>query len=454
MPSRITTGLRQWTCLAFSMVIVFSLLQSAPAEATNPALYPWYEECITNGNDLPSTEQTATPSTTGTGGTAISPLSGGALPQETIAYLDGRNVRGLAEQNKERYLYAEAQTGVPWQIVAALHYREAGMSTGSSIYNGAALGSGVNVDGQLVVSDANEDAVRATTHFVNMAMGVYQINVLTPGLTTEQWGNAFLAYNRGSLYKRAGLTYLDSPYVMNGYDALHMNMHWPGGAADPGASTRGGGLDGNKAGALAVVMYLGGVTLTGGGSGSDGLCRFSSSSYGAGGVGISSSGFVFPLRTTKSAIKSGSSNSSGTAVWCYTSQTNCHGSYRAADIHVNAGTAVLAAVAGEITSMAGALSSANGLNVSIHGTDGVTYFYTHMGGYASISVGQNVVAGTDLGTVGGSAQAQGTAPHLHFDAGTGYTVRPACSRAGGCPIANQLIDVQPVLLEAYANLPE
>lgn len=193
------------------------------------------------------------------GGASVQ-TGGSSLPDATTKYLDGRGIKALVDQNKARYDKAQSVTGVPWQVTAALHYREAGMNPASSIYNGAPLGSGVNVDGQNVVADPLQDAVLATQHFVNMAKGVYGIDIVKSlsTMTTEQWGNAFLAYNRGYLYKQNGKTYDQSPYVMNGLDDAHMNMSWVGTPADPAVS----GVDGNKAGALAVLQYLGGMTLT------------------------------------------------------------------------------------------------------------------------------------------------------------------------------------------------
>lgn len=178
---------------------------------------------------------------------------GGTLPQETIDYLDSRNIKGLAEQNKARYEHAQSTSGVPWQAIAALHYREAGMNPGSSISNGAPLGSGTNVDGVNVSADANEDAANMAQHFINMAKGVYGTDILAAAPTVDDWGNAFLAYNRGSYYKDNGKGWADSPYVANGIDASHMNMSWVGPPADPALDAT---PDGNKAGALAIVMYL------------------------------------------------------------------------------------------------------------------------------------------------------------------------------------------------------
>jgi len=185
-----------------------------------------------------------------------------SLPQATVEYLEGRNVPALAEQNMERYLAAEKAEGVPWEVMAALHYREAGMNPGSSISNGAPLGSGVNVDGVNVVNDANQDAINMAQHFKRMAEYVYDIDVNAASMTQEQWGQAFLAYNRGFLYKNKGRTYDQSPYVMNGIDESHLNMRW----IDADTVS---GVDGNKAGALTVMTYLNGGSFSTVGAGVD-----------------------------------------------------------------------------------------------------------------------------------------------------------------------------------------
>lgn len=186
----------------------------------------------------------------------------GTLPTATTNYLDGRNVTFLAEQNKAAYESAQAATGVPWQVLAALHYREAGMAPTQSLTNGAALGSGTNVDGLTVGNALGDDAVIAANHFITMAKSVYDIDPShSENFTLQDWGNAFLAYNRGNMYKSWGATYDQSPYVMNGFDENHMNMNWI--EADQSAkggkklNSLAGKPDGNKAGALAVMSYLG-----------------------------------------------------------------------------------------------------------------------------------------------------------------------------------------------------
>jgi len=45
----------------------------------------------------------------------------------------------LIIQNKEKYLAVQAQTGVPWYMVAALHYREASLNFKTCLHNGDPL---------------------------------------------------------------------------------------------------------------------------------------------------------------------------------------------------------------------------------------------------------------------------------------------------------------------------
>lgn len=225
------------------------------------ALAVGYDEDFFSGNDILFSDPDERVCDVSSASAGMN-LHGSNLPKETSDYLKNRGVDELIEKNKQRYLYAEQVSKVPWYVVAALHYREAGLSSSSSIFNGAPLGSGVNVDGQMVVSDANEDAARAAKHLVSMGKGVYGVDI-TKDQSFETLAKAFLAYNRGYLYKNSGKTYLQSPYVMNGYDQDHMNMNWPGGAGEPLS-----GIDGNKAGAMAAAAYFSGKTLGSTGCGS------------------------------------------------------------------------------------------------------------------------------------------------------------------------------------------
>jgi hypothetical protein len=176
------------------------------------------------------------------------------------------------------------------------------------------------------------------------------------------------------------------------------------------------------------------------------------SGMGTGGI-ATVDGFTFPLKTTKSVITGG--NEVG-AKWCYKAQTNCHHDYNAADIMVPAGTIVIAAKAGEVikaSNSSGPCGSSVQIKEKVKDSDDQVYYYTHMAnGSVSVTKGQQVSAGTVLGTVSANQHCN-SSPHLHFDMPSPpLSYRPSCSGAG-CN-AYSFLEVQPVLTASYAALPE
>ncbi len=168
---------------------------------------------------------------------------------------------------------------------------------------------------------------------------------------------------------------------------------------------------------------------------------------------------VFPIKdATKQMIQQGVNG----ATWCYQSTENCHGTgaeeYNAADIHVPIGQIVQAAKGGTVVDTSDLVSSELGSNVVIKGEDGeFIYFYTHMAFGLQVADDQPVTTGQALGQVGDSSRAAGTAPHLHFDMlpANRFDTRPGCRRVD-CPsdVRNSFIDVQPLLVQLYQQLPE
>ncbi len=182
------------------------------------------------------------------------------LPAETLKRLESENIKQKAEQNMERYKYASDQTGVMWQVIAALHYREGGMSPDQSILNGEKLYDHINVDGKRISSNANEDAKNAAEHLISAGKSVYNVDI-TKNQSKDALAKAFLAYNRGNMYtSKCGedVPYTSSPYVMNYYDSQHMEMTWIHADSYCG-STRINGVEGSKntqLGALVILSYL------------------------------------------------------------------------------------------------------------------------------------------------------------------------------------------------------
>ena len=151
----------------------------------------------------------------------------GNLPQETIAELDAAHVKEKVEQNMDRYKYAEQQTGVYWQAIAALHFREAGLRSDATILNGEPLTPHENADGQMISDDANADAVQAANILIDNARYFASVtNLASSSSTLADYGAAFATYKGGQTYRCNNKTFLDTTYVMNGYDSNHMNMRW------------------------------------------------------------------------------------------------------------------------------------------------------------------------------------------------------------------------------------
>lgn len=352
------------------------------------------------------------------------------LPQSSITTFNRQKPK--IDALKSTYQAVGESEGVPWEVLAAIHYREAGNDPNRSPLAGEPFGT-PNPDHPEITVDNIEEGIKYQAEFVkSLVKGVYGVNVKPQGMSFEDLQKTFLAYNRGSRYNGyQGMPVLSpdvSPYVMNGYDAQHMRMRW-----NPPQDTV-SGVDANL-GAMTIFAALTGLAGT-------------NCSNTGGGFGIDANGFYFPLRTTQAIIKKGMEG----AVWCFNSQTSCHHDYKAADIFAPIGTIVLAAKSGKVfkavdTSCQGGYDVPR---VTVLAEDGNYYYYTHMKpGSIQVRNGQEVKAGQPLGVVGPSACAQGTPPHLHIHISTGivYSTESPTDRA-------KMLDPQPPLVSSFNNLPE
>ncbi len=360
------------------------------------------------------------------------------------------------------YEKAAAKTKIPWEYLAALHYRESNNTPGTSVFAGEPLGSS-NPDGvgDTGGTDAVANAVKAAEHFIGNAKGVYKVDP-TKDQSFEDLQKAFVAYNRGYIYQRGGVSPDKSAYVMSGYDEEHgLPMPW---AILPAASgyTEIAGSDA-RLGAMSILAGLG-IGLGGSSKTSSTACPAeddagggATSSSSCDNIGQSADKFTFPLCTTQTEIQKGSVNDKKERlIWCFKAAKACHHDYAAADVHVEPNTMVIAALGGTVYKVddPGKCDGGFGVpRVQIKASDGKFYYYTHMKPSSIvIKEGQKIAEGDKVGLVGPTACAQGAAPHLHIHRGSAPT---ACAGTAGCAQhadfnAN---DIQPDLHKAYDKLP-
>ncbi len=355
-------------------------------------------------------------------------------------------VKNNIEKLKPLYEYAAEKTGIKWEYLAALHYRESGNRPGTSLLAGETLGS-TNPDGTgSGTSSAKKNAVEAAQHFIGNAKMVYGVNVKN-NPSTNDLKKAFLAYNRGFMYKNAHTSPDKSPYVMAGLDSTHpIDMVFPDSTAEP-SSTR--GKKNANLGAMAILAGLGlenaGSSSTSCGDGSLGTCDDSPGS----------NDFVFPLCISKEGIKKGVTYSGTKWVWCYESAKSCHHDYAAGDIHAKVGTKVVAAKGGTVFKVDDPGGCSGGFDVpriQIKANDGLYYYYTHMKPNSlKVREGQKIKSGEEVGVVGPGDCAQNTGPHLHIHR---QSVPTTCAPCASEDANRDRHDIQPDLKKAYNALSE
>lgn len=192
-------------------------------------------------------------------------ISGSNLPADLLAAIN---------KLKSVYEQASAATGVPWQVIAAMHYREASNNPNGDLQAGNPIGGPYVKDSTVYkapgygypksLEESAEFAARYLIEKVNAGLVKKSVNIPSPD--PEGLKDALFSYNgRADFYARqaqelgfnpATQPYEGSPYVMNNYDEVHKNMKI--------ATGDGGGINAvdTRFGAFTIYSRLGGATAS------------------------------------------------------------------------------------------------------------------------------------------------------------------------------------------------
>jgi hypothetical protein len=157
-----------------------------------------------------------------------------ALPP-TTTQLDTATLNAIKNQEAV-YRRAETTTGIMWEVLAALDYRESNNRENAYILGGEELGTPAVDSGGIFYSKydsiigrddpATGQHYRGGAEILKGKQPIYGVDPTKP-MTFIQLQQLAITYNRGSTYKSANVPPDQSPYVMNEYDADHMNMVFP-----------------------------------------------------------------------------------------------------------------------------------------------------------------------------------------------------------------------------------
>lgn len=147
-------------------------------------------------------------------------------------------------RNKSRYEYVSSRTGVPPELIAAIHYRESSMNFNTYLHQGDPLGKpAVNHPRNIPVFHRWEDAA---VHALNLKKGLRDQLTMTENTTDERALATYAeAYNGLGYYNRG----IASPYVYAGTNQYSGGMYVADGQFSRTAKDR-------RLGVLALVRGL------------------------------------------------------------------------------------------------------------------------------------------------------------------------------------------------------
>jgi hypothetical protein len=191
--------------------------------------------------------------------------TGGGLPTAIVNAIN---------QSQSAYEQAAQATGVPWQVLAAIHYRENSNNPNGDLQAGNPIGgpythSSTDYAKYGYPKSLEQSAEIAAKHLIaTVGSGAVNKPVNVPSPDSEGLKDALYSYNgRASAYAQQAQDlgfnpqtqpYEGSPYVMNNFDQVHKNMKI--------ITQDNGPLDGidTRFGAYTIYSKLGGDSSSGG----------------------------------------------------------------------------------------------------------------------------------------------------------------------------------------------
>ncbi len=152
------------------------------------------------------------------------------------------------------YRDVAAQTGIPWELLAACDWMECQADPRYSPVRGERLGT-LNPDGTVYLTKS-EALAQCAVDLIELSAAVYGLDLTAPRtLSVRALADAFAAFRWGAILRRHGVSAMEFPYSVAGLTAQHMKMHWPA-VTDPAAPDKPGGRFRTTFGAVPVVLSL------------------------------------------------------------------------------------------------------------------------------------------------------------------------------------------------------
>lgn len=132
----------------------------------------------------------------------------------------------LINRNLPIYQAAAQRFGLPWELLAAIHYREHTLSTDPVPGGQMQFEPGT---WQKYATDGNNDGRADINNFADSVFSAanYLSKLGAKSGDEESIKRSMLYYNRGTAWPGYGSNYDIHSYTMNNFDEAHKNMRWP-----------------------------------------------------------------------------------------------------------------------------------------------------------------------------------------------------------------------------------